>query len=303
MTTKRLLQVAAAWNTGYALIHIYWAAAGAPRFTSFGESFVPGRWTPVAIAAAAVLACLPLTRPRIAIVLGWAAGAAMTGYSFMFALDLVSALFGEFTAANWPGFLIRGAGVAGGVLTMRCAAAIQRREQHACPQCARRHGRSPERRTDPSPWWAYAAAYLALAGASSRFIAELAGGLPWSPTDPAALVFLVMYGLAGALLPPALAHRWGRIWPRWVVPLAGRDVPRWLVLVPAFMVGGGLTGYFGLVGTTYTARGDFSPEYPLWWTLVVIPGYTLWGVGILIAAASYLRLTRPECTLVASGQA
>jgi hypothetical protein len=27
-------------------------------------------------------------------------------YSFMFALDLVSMLFGEFTVSDWPGFLM-----------------------------------------------------------------------------------------------------------------------------------------------------------------------------------------------------
>ena len=114
------------------------------------------------------------------------------------------------------------------------------------------------------------------------------------PLTPAAgAVFLVLYAAAGSLLPLALAHRWGRIRPRWVLPLAGRDVPRWIVLVPAFMMGGGRTAYFGLVGGTYIVLGEFG--FPLWWTLAVIPRYTLWGIGLLVAAAFYRGATEPPC--------
>jgi hypothetical protein len=67
------------------------------------------------------------------------------------------------------------------------------------------------------------------------------------------------------------------------------------VLVPAFMVGGGLAGYFGLVGGTYIIRGDLAADYPLWWTLTVIPGYTVWGLGLLTAAIAYLAITKPPC--------
>lgn len=42
----------------YAAIHVWWAVAGAPRFGSFGESFLPGGWTPVGIAAASLTAIL-----------------------------------------------------------------------------------------------------------------------------------------------------------------------------------------------------------------------------------------------------
>ncbi|MCD0446360.1 hypothetical protein LO763_22350 [Glycomyces sp. A-F 0318] len=282
----------------YAVIHVRWAVAGAPRFDSFGESFIPGAWTPVALAAAALAANLLFdrTRHRWAVaVLGWVAGAGMVLYSFMFALDLVSMLFGEFTAADWTGFLIRGLGVACGVLTLLGAIAALRRARGACPRCGRLSAAHPGApRTDPAPWWAYAGAYSALAGAVARLAAELAAGLPWSPTAPVGLVFLLLYAAAGSLLPLALAHRWGRIWPRWVAPLAGRDVPRWIVLIPAFMVGGGLVAYFGLVGGTYLVRGEFG-AFPPWWVLTVVPGYTLWGIGLLVAAGSYLGATKPAC--------
>ncbi|MEU8329094.1 hypothetical protein [Micromonospora sp. NPDC048839] len=34
-----------------------------------------------------------------------------------------------------------------------------------------------------------------------------------------------------------------------------------------------------------------------WFLAVVLPAYMLWGLGLLVAATSYLSLTRPECAL------
>ncbi|GAA3381902.1 hypothetical protein GCM10020369_01670 [Cryptosporangium minutisporangium] len=66
---------------------------------------------------------------------------------------------------------------------------------------------------------------------------------------------MVLMSLAGTLLPLALAHRWGRLWPAWFLPLRGRAVPRWLVLGTGLFVGGSLTAYFGVVGMTRVLRG------------------------------------------------
>ncbi|WP_049556875.1 hypothetical protein [Nonomuraea sp. SBT364] len=284
--TKRL---AAAWTAAYGAVHVWWAVAGAPAFGSFGESFIPGEWPPVVLAALAATACL-LPVSRAAVTLGWAAGVGLIGYSFMFALDIVGLLFGN--ALDVAGFLIRGAGVAGGVLTVLCAVAARRRVAGACPRCGRLHGRSPESRTEPSPRWAFAAAYVAVTGAVARIAAQL-GEWPWGTGDPAGPIFLALYALAGTLLPLALVHRWGRIWPGWVPVVAGRAVPRWVVLVPAFLVGGGLAGYFGIAGLTLMVTEGTGQ--PLWWTLTVIPGYTVWGLGLLVAATSYIIMTKPPC--------
>jgi hypothetical protein len=94
---------------------------------------------------------------------------------------------------------------------------------------------------------------------------------------------MVLMSLAGTLLPLALVHRWGRLWPAWVVPLRGRIVPRWLVLGPGLFVGASLTAYFGVAGTTAWISGDIAgPFLPL---LLTIGGYTLWGIGLLVACA------------------
>ncbi|MEV4221389.1 hypothetical protein [Nonomuraea sp. NPDC049725] len=282
-------RLAAAWTAAYGAVHVWWLVAGAPEFGRFGESFVPGEWPPIALAVLATTACL-LPAGRAAVALGWAAGAGLVGYCFLFALDLVGLLFGE--PLDVPGFLVRGAGVAAGVLTMLRAVAARRLVAGACPACGRSHGSSPESRTDPSPRWAYVAAYAAVAGAVARIAGQLADW-PWATGDPAGPIFLTLYALAGTLLPMALVHRWGRIWPGWVPGVAGREVPRWVVLVPAFLVGGGLAGYFGIAG--FSVMLTEGTGQPLWWTLTVIPGYTVWGIGLLVAAASYTIMTKPPC--------
>jgi hypothetical protein len=66
-----------------------------------------------------------------------------------------------------------------------------------------------------------------------------------------------------------------------------------LVLGTGLFVGASLTAYFGIAGMTAWIRGDLSgPFLPL---LLEMGGYTLWGVGLLVASASYLALTRPPC--------
>ena len=63
--------------------------------------------------------------------------------------------------------------------------------------------------------------------------------------------------LAGTVLPLALVYRWGGCFPGWVPLLAGRGVPRWLVLGPALGLGAGMTAYFGVTMVWLAVRdGD-----------------------------------------------
>ncbi|MFG2076452.1 hypothetical protein [Nonomuraea maritima] len=202
---------------------------------------------------------------------------------------------------HWGSLLTRAAGATAGVLTVACAVAEQRRVRQACSYCARVHGRSPERRTDPTPRWAYVAAYVAIAGCTARVSVLALDSVTARTPLPFTLGssfgnFVVLLTLAGTLLPLALVHRFGRIWPRWVVLLAGRDVPRWLVLGPALLVGAGMAGYFGVAGMTawLLGRGNLD-QAPVWKVSMEMFGYTSWGLGLLTAAMSYYALTRPNC--------
>ncbi|SDT19859.1 hypothetical protein [Actinoplanes derwentensis] len=288
----------------------WWAIHGTPRFFNGQESYFPGGWVPVALGVLALAGC-----SVAAVVAGRAvhdkvryvlaaftavAGAALWVYSFLFPVIVVALLFEGAGPGMVASLLATGAGVGGGLLCLLVAAAERRRAARPCEACGRVHGRSPESREARAPGWAFAGAYLAVAGFVARmsvWLADtLAGRWPSAASDiswTALTVFMVLMTLAGTLLPLALAHRWGRLWPAWVWPVRGRAVPRWLVLGTGLFVGTSLTAYFGIAGMTAWIRGSFGGAFlPL---LLEMGGYTLWGAGLLVASASYYAMTRPPC--------
>ncbi|GAA2711934.1 hypothetical protein Apa02nite_085150 [Actinoplanes palleronii] len=293
-------------------MHLWWVIGGAPRFFSGRESYFPGGWVPVALGALAAAGCLAagrvVTRTGHYVLAGVTAvaGAALCVYSFLFPVMVVSLLFEGPGGGMVASLLATGAGAVGGVFCLLVAAGERRLAVQPCESCGRVHGRSPESRAETAPRWAFAGAYVAVAGYAARMSVWLAdtvtGRWPGAGSEAslgALVVFVVLMSVAGTVLPLALAHRWGRIWPAWVVPWRGRDVPRWLVLGTGLFMGGSLTAYFGIAGMTAWIRGDFGGAFvPL---LLEMGGYTLWGVGLLVAATSYYAMTRPPCPLARLG--
>jgi hypothetical protein len=301
------------WQIAYASVHTWWAVDGGPRFLNGRESYFPGGWVPVVLGVLAAVGCLCAaaaarrevgdTGRYVLAGLNAVAGAALCVYSFLFPVIVVSLLFEGARTGSVASLLATGSGVAGGVLCLVIAAGERRLAAHPCESCGRVHGRSPESRAERAPGWAFAGAYLALAGFVARMsvwlvdtiagrwpsAASRADGISWS----AMVIFMVLMSLAGTLLPLALAHRWGRLWPAWTGPLRGRAVPRWLVFGTGLFIGASLTAYFGIAGMTAWMRGDFGG--PFLRLLLEMGGYTLWGVGLLVAAGSYFALTRPPC--------
>lgn len=227
----------------------------------------------------------------------------MTAASPLFFLDIIGGILGglgiPFSAASVLG---RGGMVAGATLLALTAIAYQRRLRGTCGRCGQlRHHVRPDR----VPAWAVAAAYMAVAGCLIRLAAQYGfAGFDAMPYDAgvSVIAFEIGFILAGTLLPLALVHRWGLVWPRWVLGLAGRRVPRWLVLGPALFVAGGMTVYFGfqqvqLIVNLFTGAELDTEGTPyglaFFWT--AIPAYTVWGLGIGVAALARLRQTRPDC--------
>ncbi|GIF76418.1 hypothetical protein [Asanoa siamensis] len=317
MRNARLAVVASVWQVVYGVVHVWWAV-DAPQGLA-RESYFPGGWLPVGIAVVAFAGCGSVAvgaarglRPagRYAVAgLNALAGIALCAYSFLFPVMLASILFEDVTADTVTRLLASGSGAVGGVLCLALAARERRAAARACASCGRVHGRSPEHRDERSPAWAYAGAYLAVAGYLARMAvwldAAIADTWPSAASRangisvPAMVVFLGLMGLAGTLLPLALAHHWGRVWPAWLGPLAGRPVPRWLVLGPGLFMGGSLAAYFGVAGMSAWARGDI--DGPFLTLLLELGGYTLWGIGLLVASASYFTLTKPPCPQHAVG--
>ncbi|WP_433290728.1 hypothetical protein ACQP2F_23640 [Actinoplanes sp. CA-030573] len=249
-------RIAAAGLTVYGLVHAWWAVAGPPPFANGAESLFPGDWLPVILAAVALVAVGRTGRLPLA-----AAGAALGLYSLLFPMVAVSLVFEGVATDKLTSLSATGAGVACGVL---CLVVARRRPR----------GRLDERR-------AYLGAWVAVAGylmCVALWLVDLAGG-----TGPAMTALVAATSPAGTVLPLALARR-GR-------PGRGRPVPRWLLLGPAFVVGGGLTAYFGIAGMMAWVAGDFAGPFRA--LLPELAGGTLWGSGLLLAAASYRTVTRP----------
>ncbi|MFW5415732.1 hypothetical protein J0910_03800 [Nocardiopsis sp. CNT-189] len=308
------------WAVGYGGLRLYWALTGRPWMPPIGDDLGPfSDWPAVLLCAAAALASGVLVRPArgasgvrwAAVAAGAAAALGLVFASFLLLLDVVGLLI------SWagPGLEIRADAVlsragcaAGAVLLAAAVLAEYRRLRAACASCGRtaRSRSAPER----APGWARFAAGAVVAACAVRIAAQLAAdpglitGEGASPLAGGAGVyaFEALFLLAGTLLPLALVSGWGRVWPRRVPLLAGRRVPRPLVLVPGGFAAVGMSCYFLVgLGQMALAPGDLAASgeamggYEPWFFWVAVPAYVVWGLGLLAGTASYHRTARPAC--------
>ena len=297
-------QAAIAWALGYGSLRIYWALGAAPSPPPAGTDLVVFTgWWPVALCAAAAAVVLGLRRARWRrplAVTAWAVTAALAAASALLLLDVVGIILpGTGLAVHPVAALSRAACLAGGVLVGATALCYQRHWRGACLACG--HTAEAVRPARP-PRWAWLAAWAAVAGCLVRLLAQVAVGLGGLlRAGGSMLLFEAGFLLAGTVLPLALVYRWGRVFPGWVPLLAGRGVPRWLVLGPALGLGVGMTAYFGVTMVklaVQTVTGTWEQgagSEPLWFFWVAVPGYLVWGLGLGAAALAYRRATRPPC--------
>jgi hypothetical protein len=293
------------WAIVYGSVQTWWAIGGAPSFAPFGSDLIAlSGWRAVCLCAAIVGVTMTLRRARWSWPLlgaAWGVSVALLAASALLLLDVVGGLLPGLGVEFHPvAFLSRGAGFSGAVLLGANAVAYRRRWRSACLFCGRT--RTSERLARP-PRWAWWAAYAAVAGCLIRLLAQLAVGFGTSLLNGAGSVVMFEAGflLVGTVLPLALIRSWGRVVPRWVPLLAGHRVPRWLLLGPAFAIGGMMTGYFGVTlvwlgAETLTGtwdQGDGSLPLAFFW--IAVPAYLTWGLGLVGAALGYYRVTRPRC--------
>jgi hypothetical protein len=123
-------------------------------------------------------------------------------------------------------------------------------------------------------------------------------------------LFLAAFGLVGALLMLGLVQRWGEVFPRWMLGLAGRRVPIALAVIPASLISvllivGGVTILTGLpqmianVKTAGLEGPDLAGEVIS--MLGPIALFPVWGVALAAAALGYYFRRRGPCSVCGRG--
>lgn len=307
-------QAAIVWALGYGVLRLYWALGDAPAPPPVGTDLLlfTGWWS-VGLAGAAAVVELGLRRARWSpplAVTAWCVAIALVASSALLLLDVIGIILPGIGVAFDPvAFLSRAACLAGGVLVGATTLSYQRHWRDACLACGSTDAAIRPATPNERPWWAWLAAWAAVAGWLVRLLAQAAVGFgsELAQASRTVLLFEVGFVLAGTVLPLALVYRWGRVFPAWVPVLARRSVPRWLVLAPALGLGVGMTAYFGLslvqlTVQTVTGTGEQGSggALPLWFYWVAMPAYLVWGIGLGLAALAYRRATRPPCRVCSS---
>lgn len=206
----------------------------------------------------------------------------------------------------------------GGFLWLAATVSYSRRSGDACLYCGRREG--PEGWTSPdrAARWGriavYASIVVPIIYAINRYAFAL--GIPMGISEEYLRLgqergmwvmgaFMASFGLVGAVLTLGLMQRWGEVFPRWMLGLAGRRVPIALAVVPAAIVSvllvvGGIamwSGYAQMVAQALAGGAeniDFLAELPT--TL-----FPFWGVALAVATLGYYYRRRGACATCGRG--
>lgn len=201
--------------------------------------------------------------------------------------------------------LLKVLSVGGGLLIARALLRGRRLAAGDCVACGR--GERPAAWTSPQAaarwgrWAVWVAAIIPVSYALTRFawlagiplgmstqqVAELQeSGAVWAGAG------LGAFGCVGAVLTFGLVQRWGEVFPRWMVGLAGRRVPIRLATVPATFVAIAVTA--GSLGLLMSAQGGDLPVT----NIAVLPMllWPLWGAALGAATLAYHLRRRGGCS-------
>jgi hypothetical protein len=202
----------------------------------------------------------------------------------------------------------------GGFLWQAATVSYARRSADACLNCGRSDGPQGWKSPARAAQWGRIAVYIAMAvpilyaftriiwalgiplGISAEFIRRGQESGMWTSG-----LFLAGFGLVGAILTLGLTQRWGEVFPRWMIGLAGRHVPIALAVVPASIVSvlvvvGGLAMWSGLdqtVGQSVTGGEDSLGLFGLAPTAL----FPVWGVALAVATLGYYYRRRGPCAV------
>ena len=123
-------------------------------------------------------------------------------------------------------------------------------------------------------------------------------------------LFLATFGLVGAVLMLGLVQRWGEVFPRWMIGLAGRRVPIALAVVPASLVSvllivGGIGIWSGLAQMVAVLAAGGAEDIEIIGEIIFQVGPTLlfpvWGAALAVATLGYYFRRRGPCSVCGRG--
>jgi hypothetical protein len=123
-------------------------------------------------------------------------------------------------------------------------------------------------------------------------------------------LFLATFGLVGAFLMLGLVQRWGEVFPRWMIGLAGRRVPIALAVVPAslasvLLTAGGIGIWFGVDQMVAGLAAGGAKDIEIIGAIICQLGPTLlfpvWGVALAVATLGYYYRRRGPCSVCGRG--
>jgi hypothetical protein len=121
---------------------------------------------------------------------------------------------------------------------------------------------------------------------------------------------MATFGLVGAVLMLGLVQRWGEVFPRWMIGLAGRRVPITLAVVPASIVSvllivGGIGIWSGLDQMVAGLVASGAEDTEIIGAIIFQLGPTLlfpvWGVALVVATLGYYYRRRGPCSVCGRG--
>jgi hypothetical protein len=107
-----------------------------------------------------------------------------------------------------------------------------------------------------------------------------------------------------------LVQRWGEVFPRWMIGLAGRRVPIALAVIPAslasvLLIVGGIGMWSNLAQMIANAAATGAEDIELIWEIIFVVGPTLlfpvWGVALAVATLGYYFRRRGPCSVCGRG--
>lgn len=265
-------------------------------------------WAVVAVAGVAAAAVL--SRARVPL---WGACGLAAACAFGLLMDVITLVFGE--GVDGTAAAVGHALAATGAVLLAVSA---RRPHQAGPTAAGEPPVPVPRRVRATAWagalafvpyaamkvvWATGGTFAGMDGARMLAISRRNGasGL-WITLESWGVDATALLAALGIFLIFGLVYPWGLRFPRWILGLRGRRVPRWLPLTPA-LLGAATLAPYGMAGVGYAAlgtagvitvpRGDFPTSADaLLVSWIGLGAFGLYGVALAVTARSYWLRTR-----------